>query len=41
MALAAQQKVALHTAKYPLESFQGALDDLDAGRVRGRATLVP
>ncbi|SNR24031.1 hypothetical protein SAMN06272737_101205 [Blastococcus mobilis] len=41
MALAAQQRVRLHTAKYALESFQDALDDLDAGRVRGRAILVP
>ncbi len=41
MALAAHGKVTLHTAKYPLESFQDALDDLGAGRVRGRAILVP
>ena len=41
MALAAQQKVTLHTAKYPLEQFQNAIDDLSAGRVRGRAILVP
>jgi NAD+-dependent secondary alcohol dehydrogenase Adh1 len=41
MALAAQQKVTLHTAKYPLDTFQDALDDLGAGRVRGRAILVP
>ncbi|MCW2637018.1 MAG: hypothetical protein JWQ99_3385 [Blastococcus sp.] len=41
MALAAQQKVTLHTAKYPLDRFQDALDDLGAGRVRGRAILVP
>ncbi|MBF4997398.1 NAD(P)-dependent alcohol dehydrogenase [Nocardia aobensis] len=41
MTLAAQGKVTLHTTKYPLESFQQALDDLDAGRVRGRAILVP
>ena len=41
MALAAQGKVTLHTTKYPLEEFQRALDDLDAGRVRGRAILVP
>jgi NAD+-dependent secondary alcohol dehydrogenase Adh1 len=41
MALAAQQKVTLHTAKYPLDDFQKAVDDLDAGRVRGRAILVP
>jgi NAD+-dependent secondary alcohol dehydrogenase Adh1 len=41
MALAAQGKVALHTSKYPLDEFQSAIDDLDAGRVRGRAILVP
>ena len=41
MALAAQGKVSLHTAKYALDDFQSALDDLDAGRVRGRAILVP
>jgi NAD+-dependent secondary alcohol dehydrogenase Adh1 len=41
MALAAQQKVTLHTAKYALDDFQSAIDDLDAGRVRGRAILVP
>ncbi len=41
MTLAAQGKVALHTAKYPLDDFQQALDDLEAGRVRGRAILIP
>jgi NAD+-dependent secondary alcohol dehydrogenase Adh1 len=41
MALAAQEKVTLHTVKYPLDDFQKALDDLAAGRVRGRAILVP
>ncbi|MEN0136347.1 MAG: NAD(P)-dependent alcohol dehydrogenase [Rhodococcus sp. (in: high G+C Gram-positive bacteria)] len=41
MTLAAQGKVTLHTTRYRLEDFQQALDDLDAGRVRGRAILVP
>ena len=41
MTLAAQGRVTLHTTTYPLEDFQQALDDLDAGRVRGRAILVP
>ncbi|SFQ77328.1 NAD(P)-dependent alcohol dehydrogenase [Amycolatopsis rubida] len=41
MTLAAQGKVKLHTARYRLEDFQQALDDLSAGRVRGRAILVP
>ncbi|MET9225500.1 NAD(P)-dependent alcohol dehydrogenase [Lentzea sp. NPDC003310] len=41
MVLAAQGKVTLHTQKYPLDRFQDAIDDLDAGRVRGRAILTP
>ncbi|SEF20738.1 NAD+-dependent secondary alcohol dehydrogenase Adh1 [Amycolatopsis pretoriensis] len=41
MVLAAQGRVKLHTARYRLEEFQTALDDLDAGRIRGRAILVP
>ena len=41
MAPAAQGRVRLHTAKYGLEDFQTAIDDLSAGRVRGRAILVP
>jgi NAD+-dependent secondary alcohol dehydrogenase Adh1 len=41
MALAARGKVTLHTAKYRLDQFQNALDDLDAGKVRGRAILIP
>ncbi|AXB43725.1 NAD(P)-dependent alcohol dehydrogenase [Amycolatopsis albispora] len=41
MALAARGLVRLHTAKYPLEGFQDALDDLEAGRIRGRAILTP
>ena len=41
MTLAAAGKVKLHTVTYPLTEYQQALDDLDAGRVRGRAILVP
>ncbi len=41
MALAARGLVKLHTAKYALDDFQTAIDDLDGGRVRGRAILVP
>jgi NAD+-dependent secondary alcohol dehydrogenase Adh1 len=41
MVLAAQGRVKLHTARYSLENFQEAVDDLDAGRIRGRAILVP
>ena len=33
--------VTLHTAKYRLDDFQSAIDDLDAGNVRGRAILIP
>ncbi|MFD8570615.1 NAD(P)-dependent alcohol dehydrogenase [Streptomyces sp. NPDC059639] len=41
MVLAAQDRVRLHTAKYPLDRFQDALDDLGSGRIRGRAILTP
>ena len=41
MALAQTGKVTLHTRVYPLASAAEALADLDAGRVRGRAILVP
>ena len=41
MALAQAGKVTLHTATYPLADAARALADLDAGRVRGRAILVP
>ena len=41
MALAARGAVTLHTQKYRLDEFQTAIDDLDAGNVRGRAILTP
>ena len=41
MVLAEAGKVTLHTKTYPLDSAIEALDDLDNGRVRGRAILVP
>jgi NAD+-dependent secondary alcohol dehydrogenase Adh1 len=41
MALAQAGKVTLHTKIYPLSDAGQALADLDAGRVRGRAILVP
>ena len=41
MALAEGGRVTLHTRTYPLEAATDALADLDAGRVRGRAILVP
>jgi NAD+-dependent secondary alcohol dehydrogenase Adh1 len=41
MALTQSGRVTLHTKTYPLEAAPEALADLDAGRVRGRAILVP
>jgi NAD+-dependent secondary alcohol dehydrogenase Adh1 len=41
MALAQAGKVTLHTRTYPLDAAADALSDLDHGRVRGRAILVP
>jgi NAD+-dependent secondary alcohol dehydrogenase Adh1 len=41
MALAQAGKVTLHTKTYPLGAAAEAIDDLDGGRVRGRAILVP
>jgi NAD+-dependent secondary alcohol dehydrogenase Adh1 len=41
MALAQGGKVTLHTKAYPLDAAPDAVADLDAGRVRGRAILVP
>jgi NAD+-dependent secondary alcohol dehydrogenase Adh1 len=41
MVLAQAGKVTLHTRTYPLDAAVDAIADLDAGRVRGRAILVP
>ena len=41
MVLAQDGKVTLHTKTYPLDAAVEAIQDLDAGRVRGRAILVP
>ena len=41
MVLAQTGKVTLHTRTYPLDAAVEAFHDLDAGRVRGRAILVP
>jgi NAD+-dependent secondary alcohol dehydrogenase Adh1 len=41
MVLAQTGKVTLHTKSYPLDAAAEAIGDLDAGRVRGRAILVP
>jgi NAD+-dependent secondary alcohol dehydrogenase Adh1 len=41
MVLAQTGRVTLHTRTYPLDAAVDAIADLDAGRVRGRAILVP
>lgn len=41
IALAQQGKIGIETVTYPLDDYQRAFDDLAAGRVRGRAVLVP
>jgi NAD+-dependent secondary alcohol dehydrogenase Adh1 len=41
MVLAQAGQVTLHTQQYPLDRAVDALKDLDAGKVRGRAILVP
>jgi len=41
MTLAAQGKVKLHTATYPLEAVNEAMADLDGGRLQGRGILIP
>ena len=41
MVLAEGGKVTLHTRTYPLDAAPEAFADLDGGRVRGRAILVP
>jgi NAD+-dependent secondary alcohol dehydrogenase Adh1 len=41
MVLAQAGKVTLHTRTYRLDAAADAIADLDAGRVRGRAILVP
>ena len=41
MVLAQAGRVTLHTRTYPLDAAPDAFADLDAGRVRGRAILVP
>ena len=41
MVLAQAGAVTLHTQRYPLDKAVDALHDLDAGKVRGRAILVP
>ena len=41
MALAQSGKVTLHTRTYPMDAAVEAFQDLDGGRVRGRAILVP
>lgn len=41
MSLAARGAVTLHTQTYGLDDYQSAIEDLDGGRMRGRAILVP
>jgi NAD+-dependent secondary alcohol dehydrogenase Adh1 len=41
MTLAAQGKVTLHTKTYQLSAVNEAIDDLETGRLAGRAILVP
>ncbi|WP_020522361.1 NAD(P)-dependent alcohol dehydrogenase [Catelliglobosispora koreensis] len=41
MALAATGQVKLLTHQYPLDAVNDAMDDLDAGRLRGRGILIP
>lgn len=41
MTLAAQGKVHLHTATYPLDAINDAMNDLDNGRLQGRGILIP
>ncbi|HEU4514965.1 MAG TPA: NAD(P)-dependent alcohol dehydrogenase [Nocardioidaceae bacterium] len=41
MALAASGRVEMLTRTYPLDAVNDAMDDLEAGRLRGRGILVP
>lgn len=41
MTLAGEGRVALHTATYPLDGVNEAMDDLEAGRLHGRGILIP
>jgi len=41
MTLAAQGKVTLHTATYPLDAINDAIADLEGGRLQGRGILIP
>jgi NAD+-dependent secondary alcohol dehydrogenase Adh1 len=41
MVLTAQGKVNLHTATYPLDAVNDAMQDLNSGNLRGRGILIP
>jgi NAD+-dependent secondary alcohol dehydrogenase Adh1 len=41
MVLTAQGKVNLHTATYPLDAVNDAIQDLNSGNLRGRGILIP
>jgi NAD+-dependent secondary alcohol dehydrogenase Adh1 len=41
MILTAQGKVSLHTATYPLDAVNDAIQDLNSGNLQGRGILIP
>jgi len=41
IALAQQGKIGVEVVEYPLSEYQAAFDDLEAGRITGRAVLIP
>jgi NAD+-dependent secondary alcohol dehydrogenase Adh1 len=41
MTLTAQGRVTLETRIYPLDAVNDAMDDLDHGKLHGRAIFVP
>ena len=41
MDLTARGQVTLHTTTYPLDAINDAVADLNGGKLRGRAILVP
>ena len=41
MELVRQEKVELRSQRFPLDDVEDALREVDAGRVLGRAVLVP
>jgi NAD+-dependent secondary alcohol dehydrogenase Adh1 len=41
MTMAGQGRVRLHSSVYPLDDINGAIHDLEAGRLQGRGVIVP